>query len=171
MIFMTTWLALLLALAGTAPQSPPTTGATTKESVRITFREFLAPSTTELKPSEKLRSLHGKRVRIIGFMAEMEHMPEGYFYLCSRPVLCDESGGGIGELPIDAVRVVARSHKGKPIKFVAPPIEITGILELGGQSEQEQDSWAVRVLADKFSEAVKPINISTSKAARKQPKR
>lgn len=164
---MTTWLALLLALAGAAPQSAPTT----KEGVRISFREFLAPSTTELKPSEKLRSLHGKRVRIVGFMAEMENMPEGYFYLCSRPVLCDESGGGIGELPIDAVRVVVRSYKGKPIKFVAPPIEVTGILELGGQSEQEQDSWAVRVLADKFSEAVKPINISTSKAARKQPKR
>lgn len=47
---------------------------------------------SELKPSEKLRSLNGKRVRIVGFMAEMEHQPEGYFYLCSRPILCDESG-------------------------------------------------------------------------------
>lgn len=161
---MTTWLALLLALAGAAPQSAPTTSATTKEGVRLAFREFLAPSTTELKPSDKLRSLHGKRVRIVGFMAEMEHQPAGYFYLCSRPVLCDESGGGIGELPIDAVRVVVRSSQGKPVKFVAPPIEIVGILELGGQSELEQDSWAVRLLVDQLRDtARKPTPQKTRK--------
>ncbi len=161
---MTTWLALLLALAGAAPQSV----ATTKAGERIAFREFLAPSTTELKPSDKLRRLHGKRVRIVGFMAEMEHAPDGYFYLCPRPVLCDESGGGIGELPIDAVRVVVRSQKGQPIKFIAPPIEVTGLLELGGQSEMEQDSWAVRVLVDKLSDATRPFNPQTT---RKKTKR
>jgi hypothetical protein len=160
---MTTWLALLLALAGTAPQA-----AATKGAVTIAFREFLAPSTTELKPSDKLRSLQGKRVRIVGFMAEMEQMPDGYFYLCSRPILCDESGGGIGELPIDAVRVVVRSSRSQPIKFIAPPIEVTGILELGGQSEFEPDSWAVRVVADKFSDAVQLLQ---TRKTRKQSKR
>jgi hypothetical protein len=168
---MTIWLALILALVATAPPSaamPPS--ATTKDAVRIAFREFLAPSGTELKPSDKLRSLHGKRVRIVGFMAEMEHRPDGYFYLCSHPVLCDESGGGIGELPIDAVRVVVRSSRSQPIKFIALPLEVTGILELGGQSEMEQDSWAVRVLVDKFSNAVKPIQVPPHKT-RKQSKR
>jgi hypothetical protein len=160
---MTTWLALLLALAGIAPQA-----TTTKDATRIAFHEFLAPSTTELKPSEKLRSLQGKRVRIVGFMTEMEHQPEGYFYLCSRPILCDESGGGIGELPIDAVRVVVRSSRSQPIKFIAPPLEVTGILELGGQSEFEPDSWAVRVVADKFSDAVQLLQ---TRKTRKQSKR
>lgn len=159
---MTTLLALLLALGVAVPQ------AAKNDTVLITFREFLAPSATELKPSDKLRNLHGKRVRIVGFMAEMEHAPDGYFYLCSRPVLCDESGGGIGELPIDAVRVVVRSHKGQPIKFVAPPIEIAGTLELGGQSELEQDSWVVRVLADNLSDATRPFHPQTT---RKKTKR
>jgi hypothetical protein len=160
---MTTWLALFLALTGIAPQS-----AATKGAVRIAFREFLAPSTTELKPSDKLRSLQGKRVRIVGFMAEMEHQPEGYFYLCSRPILCDESGGGIGELPIDAVRVVVRANKGQAVKFIAPPIEVTGTLELGGQSEFEPDSWAVRVVADKFRDAVQLLQ---TRKTRMQSKR
>lgn len=135
--------------------------------VKLEFREFLAPSTNDLKPSDKLRSLQGKRVRIIGFMAEMEHMPDGYFYLCSRPVLCDESGGGIGELPIDAVRVIVRVRKEQPIKFLAPPIEVSGVLELGGQSELEQDSWAVRVLTDGFSAAVKPLKTSAPNLRKK----
>lgn len=150
---MTTWLALFLALAGTPTQ------LTSQAAVRLEFREFLAPSPTELRPSEKLRRLHGKRVRIVGFMAEMEQLPDGYFYLCSRPVLCDESGGGIGELPIDAVRVIVRSHQGQPIKFVAPPLVITGTLELGGQSEIEKDSWAVRVLVDKLSDITRSVNL------------
>lgn len=162
MIFMTTLLALFLALVGTPsqPQAP----------VRLEFREFLAPSTTELKPSDKLRSLQGKRVRIVGYMAEMEQMPEGYFYLCARPVLCDESGGGLGELPVDAVRVIVPAMKGKAIKFVAPPMVVTGVLELGGQSELEQDSWAVRVLVDKPGDASKLSKTSFHKT-RKQFKR
>lgn len=162
---MTMLLALFLALTGTLPQAAETTQAT-----RLEFREILAPSTTELKPSEKLRRLQGQRVRIIGFMAEMEHMPDGYFYLCSRPILCDESGGGIGELPIDAVRVVVRvgkMRKGQTIKFLAPPIEVSGVLELGGQSEMEQDSWAVRVLTDSFSAAVKPLKTPALKLRKK----
>lgn len=159
---MTTLLALFLALVVTPsqPQAP----------VRLEFREILAPSTTELKPSDKLRSLQGKRVRMIGYMAEMEQMPEGYFYLCARPVLCDESGGGIGELPIDAVRVIVPALKGKAVKFVAPPIFVTGILELSGQSEFEPDSWAVRVLVDKLSDATQPSK-NSSRKIRKQSKR
>jgi hypothetical protein len=156
---MTTLLALLLALGVAVPQ------AAKNDAVLVTFREFLAPSSTELKPSDKLRRLQGQRVRIVGFMAEMEHMPEGYFYLCARPIFCDESGGGIGELPVDAVRVVVRASRGKPIKFVPQPIEIHGVLELGGQSEMEPDSWAVRLLTDNFS--VHPIKPAAPKLRQK----
>lgn len=159
---MTTWFALLLMLAGTAPQP-----AVIKNAIPLAFHEFLAPSTTELKPSDKLRSLNGKRVRILGFMAEMEHQPEGYFYLCSRPILCDESGGGIGELPIDAVRVVVRSSAKPPVKFVAPPLAVTGTLELGGQSENEQDSWAVRILVEDFNQSVQLLKPITPKPNKK----
>lgn len=163
---MTTLLALLLAF-GAQIRPVEAKPKTAEMAVKLEFREFLAPATSELKPSDKLRSLQGKRVRLIGFMAEMEHMPDGYFYLCSRPVLCDESGGGIGELPVDAVRVIVPASKGQAIKFIAPPIEVSGVLELGGQSELEQDSWAVRVLANGFSAAVKPLKTSAPKLRKK----
>lgn len=166
---MTTLLTLLLALV---VQVRPVE-AKPKAAVSITkleFREFLEASRNELKPSAKLLSLQGQRVRLVGFMAQMEAMPDGYFYLCSRPVFCDESGGGIGELPIDAVRVVVRASKGRSVKFVPQPIEISGVLELGGQSEMEQDSWAVRVLVESFRAAVYPIK-STAQKPRKKSKR
>ena len=134
-------------------------------TVKLEFREFLASSSTELKPSEKLRSLQGQRVRITGFMAQMEEQPENYFYLCARPIYCDESGGGIGDLPVDAVRVVIRNQP--KFKSLSDPVEVVGILELGGQSEREKDSWAVRILADSFKEIGKPEKLSTRKHSRK----
>ncbi len=164
---MTTLLALFLAFV-VPVQSVEAKPKAPVPVAKLEFREFLEPSTKELKPSAKLRSLQGQRVRITGFMAEMEQMPDGYFYLCSRPVFCDESGGGIGELPIDAVRVVVRASKGQPLKFIAQPIEISGVLELGGQSEMEPDSWAVRLLTENFS--VHPIK-ATSTKSRKKSKR
>lgn len=157
---MTTLLALFLAFV-----VPVQSVQSATPVAKLEFHEFLEPSSTELKPSAKLRRLQGQRVRLTGFMAEMEHMPEGYFYLCSRPIFCDESGGGIGELPIDAVRVVVRASKGQAVKFVPQPIEIHGVLELGGQSEMESDSWAVRLLTENFS--VHPIKPPSTKLRKK----
>ena len=160
---MTTLLALFLTFF--APLQAQTVLFKQKISVptKLEFGEILDPSKSELKPSEKLRSLQGKRVRITGFVAQMEEQPDNYFYLCSRPVYCDESGGGIGDLPVDAVRIVIRHQP----KFNSPvlPIEVTGILELGGQSDLEQDSWAVRLLAENFKEISQPSKHS----AQKQP--
>ena len=128
---MTILLALWLAFV-VQTQPVEAKSKTALPIAKLEFREFLDPSTSELKPSAKLLSLQGQRVRLVGFMAQMEEMPKGYFYLCSRPVFCDESGGGIGDLPIDAVRVVVRASNGQPIKFVAQPLAISGVLELGG---------------------------------------
>ena len=166
---MTTLLALLLAFI-VQVRPVETKPKATAPIAKLAFQEFLDASTSELKPSAKLLSLQGQRVRLVGFMAQMEEMPKGYFYLCSRPVFCDESGGGIGDLPIDAVRVVVRARNGQPIKFVAQPLAISGVLELGGQSAMEQDSWAVRLLAESFSTAVKSIP-SPAQKLRKKSKR
>lgn len=167
---MTTLLALFLALAVSYQKPIAAKPKAPTQTPRLEFREFLAPSTTALKPSEKLLSLKGQRVRIAGFMAQMDDMPEGYFYLCSRPVYCDESGGGLGELPVDEVRVVIRTAKGQKLKPLAYPIEVNGILELGGQSEIEKESWAISLIADNWADASKPVATSY-RNLRKKPKR
>ena len=92
----------------------------------LSFQEFFASTPSTLQPSEKLLRLHEKQVRIVGFMAQMEDGPTGAFYLCSRPVKCDESGAGIGDLPIASVLVIAPAMKGKKIPFLARALAVTG---------------------------------------------
>jgi hypothetical protein len=58
------------------------------EAVQITFADLLVPG-PKLAPSPRLAALAGRRVRLIGFMAELEDPPRGAFYLTARPVRCD----------------------------------------------------------------------------------
>ena len=96
----------------------------------LAFKDFFEPGTKELKPTRLLLSLKGKRVRISGFMVEMETPPRGGFYITSRPVFCDEAGAGTADLPAASVYVIVRSAKDKEVPFIAGPIEVTGTLDL-----------------------------------------
>jgi len=81
-------------------------------------------------------------------MAHLEKAPEGAFYLCSRPVYGDESGGGTADLPVETVRVIARSARGKKIPFIGCAIEVTGILEVGNRTEEDGTVSAIRLILD-----------------------
>jgi hypothetical protein len=88
-----------------------------------------------LKPSAKALALDGKRVRIVGFMAEMEEPLEGAFYLVPRPIKLDESGGGTGDLPLESVLIVVPASEGKMLPQVNGPLEGTGVLEVGNRAD------------------------------------
>src|SRR5262245_38914244 len=137
------------------------------EAASIEFREFFEANASELKPSAKLLSLNGRRARLVGFMAQMEQPPSGAFYLCPRPVYADESGGGTADLPIGSVRVIVRSAKGKKIPFIARPIEVTGILEVGNQAEDDGTVSAVRLILDALQEPANSANPSSSATKRR----
>ena len=103
-----------------------------KTATPLAFREFFAALdlADELKPSAKLLGLNHRRVRLVGFMAQMEEPPVGAFYLCAQPVYCDEEGGGTADLPPARVRVVVRSAAQKEIAFTPRPLAVTGVLEI-----------------------------------------
>jgi len=149
--------------AGNEVQRP---GKSEGEAVSIEFREFFEADTSELKPSAKLLGLNGRRARLVGFMAQMEQPPSGAFYLCPRPVYADESGGGTAELPIGSVRVIVRSANGKKIPFIARPIEVTGILEVGNQAEDDGTVSAVRLILDVPQKPANLANPSSSATRR-----
>jgi len=123
-------------------------GKSEGEARSIEFREFFEADVGELKPSAKLLGLNGRRVRLIGFMAQMEQPPSGAFYLCPRPVFADESGGGTADLPVGSVRVIVRSAKGKKFPFIARAIEVTGILEVGAQADEDGTVSSIRLILD-----------------------
>jgi hypothetical protein len=117
----------------------------------IAFAEFFdpAPSRRGLKPSARLLGVAGKRVRIVGFMAQMEKPPKGGFILCSRPVFATEAGGGTADLPPDAVLVVVQSAAGKELEKVPGPLEVTGLLELGVREDEDGRVSRIRIILDK----------------------
>lgn len=125
------------------PAQPPNA-----EPVSLAFGEFFDPNPSELKPSAKLLSLHGRRVRLIGFMARLEAAPRGAFYLCPTPVQGDESGGGTADLPVSAVRVIVRSARDRPVPFVPGRLEVTGTLEVGSQAEPDGTVSSLRLRLD-----------------------
>jgi hypothetical protein len=114
----------------------------------LSFQELLEGSSRELKPSRKLLALDGKRVKMVGYMAQMELAPEGAFYLTSHPVSCSEGGGGTADLPADAVRVVVRSAKGKKLEHIPRLLEVTGTLEVGNRVEEDGQVSAIRLVLD-----------------------
>ena len=146
--------ALVVTLLGsfivTAQQSPSSSKKPTKNLVEVSslsFGEFFETSGPGLRPSAKLQSLNKKRVRVIGFMAQMEMEPEGSFYLVPRPVFCDEEGGGNADLPPEALLVVVPSLNKIPVHFKPGLLEVIGILELGNLERSGQVS-AIRLIAE-----------------------
>jgi len=115
----------------------------------LSFNEFFEPSDRELKPSQKLLALNGQRVKMVGYMVDMENAPFGAFYLAPRPVFCDEAGGGTADLPPESVRVIVRSAQGKKIQFIPRALEVTGILEVGNLLEEDGQVSAIRLILDR----------------------
>jgi hypothetical protein len=136
-MFLIALVALVLNTA-TVPHTPET----------LEFRDFFERGTSELRPAARLLSLNGKRVRMVGFMAQMEEPPRGAFYLCSRPVFAAEGGAGTGDLPPDAVRVIVRSAKGQQLAFIPRALEVVGLLEVGSQADEDGGVSAIRLILD-----------------------
>lgn len=114
----------------------------------LSFKEFFEPSARALQPTARLLGLRGKRVRLVGYMAQMDMPPKGGFYLCGSPVLATEAGGGTADLPPDAVLVVVRSAQGKALAHIPRPLEVTGVLELGFQAAEDGRASMIRVVLD-----------------------
>jgi hypothetical protein len=102
----------------------------------LALRELLEPG-SKLRPSTKARSLDGQRVRIAGFMAQLEEPIKGGFYLVPRPLSLDESGAGTGDLPLESVLVLVPGSTDTVIPHLPGALEGTGILEVGNRSDNE----------------------------------
>lgn len=119
------WLTVSAALA-----LATSLGLCQTKPIDLTFKGLLRPTSRSLKPTEALLQANGKRVRITGYMARMEDPTAGGFWLCPSPVFQDESGGGTGELPPNAIFVVVRGAGKKPINYLAGALSVSGRLNI-----------------------------------------
>jgi hypothetical protein len=141
-------LALVLAMAAPAP---------------LSFADLFDAGAT-LKPSARVLSLDGRRVRIEGFMAQMEMPPQGAFWLCRTPVFGDEAGGGTADLPPERVLVTLTPSGTAEIKPIRAPIRVEGRLEVGRKVARDGTLSHFRIVLDPHR------NIRPSSAASKERK-
>ena len=152
MLWLIVWLHLVFPTPGILPfvgLIVPTSQvrSTPGEATSISFDEFFEAQRSDLTPSSKLMGLNKKRVKLVGFMAQMELPLEGSFYLVPHPVFCDEEGGGNADLPPGSVLVVVPSLSKQAIPFIPGPIEVVGILSLGNEEKEGRVS-GIRVTLD-----------------------
>lgn len=122
---------------GARPAAPNPSGASPEApAASLEFRELLDTGAT-LRPSAKALALHGKRVRVVGFMAEMEEPVQGAFYLVPRPMRLDESGAGTGDLPLESILVVVPGAEDKALPHLEGPLEGIGVLDVGNRADEQ----------------------------------
>jgi hypothetical protein len=134
------------ALAVLSELPPPAAGVTD-----LKFRELfkLPIGPRGLEPSEKLISLNGQRVRMVGYMAKEEASAAGMFILSPLPVtMGDEDESFADDLPASAVFVHMESASNAVIPYLPGLIKLTGTLQFGAQQEGDGRVSTVRLLLD-----------------------
>ena len=113
----------------------------------LQFSELVSAGTS-LAPSERALQLAGQRVRMVGFMAELELALHGAFFLTSRPVHGDEAGAGTAELPIDAVLISLPFLRERPVPHVMGAVEVVGVLDVGNRVDDDGHASNFRIQVD-----------------------
>jgi hypothetical protein len=109
----------------------------------------------ELRPSKAALALSGKRVRLVGYMADMELPPRGALYLVPQPVRCDEAGGGTADLPLESVLVQVASAPQRSFSHVPGPLEAVGTLYVGNETDEQGNGSNFRLKLDAPPAALK----------------
>jgi hypothetical protein len=146
-------IAPLLAVNSKLPPPPP--GVTD-----IKFREFfkMPIGPQGLEPTEKLISLNGKQVRIVGYMVNAEEPPAGPFVLAPLAVsMAEKEDGPADDVPATTVYVHVANGENWVVPYVPGLLKLTGTLSLGGKEEPDGRVSSVRLmLSPEFSKKLLP---------------
>ena len=117
----------------------------------LKFSEFfvqpVGPLGLEL--TEKLRGLEGRRVRILGYMAQQAGPPPGGFLLTPFAVkVCDHDNRLAEDFPASAVLVSVPTLRGEPVPYAPGLMLLTGRLTTGNRAEPDGRISLVRLALD-----------------------
>lgn len=101
-----------------------------------------------LEPSARLLSLNGKRVRILGFVAEMERSSKRDIIFAPLPLKPQPEEYGLAdEIPATHVLATIPGNPDEQVPLVAGPLLLTGTLSVGNPAQGSEFSF-VRLLVD-----------------------
>ena len=111
------------------------------------FRQPIGPRGVEITP--KLRSLDGRRIRILGYMVRQVKLMEHCFLLAARPVTVNEVEYGFADdLPVTTLHVITASEAPAVTPFTPGPLLLTGKLSVGNRVEADGRVSTVRLFLD-----------------------
>ncbi len=125
--------------------SPP------KGVVDIKFREFfkMPMGPHGLEPTEKLLSLNGKQVRIIGYMVNAEEPVAGPFILAPLAVsMAEKEDGPADDMPATTLFVHIENGENWVVPHVSGLLKLIGTLELGNREESDGRVSSIRLKLD-----------------------
>jgi hypothetical protein len=142
--------------AANASAPAPVSAPPAPKAITLQFSQLFATG-AELRASDLAQQLSGQRVRMVGFMAELEAAlaPRGAFYLTPRPVSCDEAGGGTADLPIESVLVSVPFMRDRTLPHIHGALEVTGTFEAGNRVDASGYASSFRIQLD---DAPKPFS-------------
>jgi len=112
---------------------PPPAGVT-ELKFRDLFKLPIGPR--GLEPTEKLLSLDGKRVRIVGYMVRQSPAPKGQFLLSPLPTtLGDEDESLADDLPPTTLAISLDKSNELVLPMLPGLLQITGTLHVGMQAD------------------------------------
>ena len=126
--------------------------ATPVAALELKFSDFfvspLGPRGPQVTPL--LRSAHGQKVRITGYMVVEEEAPVGRFYLSPRPLsMSDHADGDANDLPASALCVLMPpGQRSEPLGYTPGLLRLTGQLQVGRQEMEDGRVTWVRLLLD-----------------------
>ncbi len=138
--------ALAVELAGIDRLPPPPVGVT-----ELKFSEFFKSPAGRLglEPTEKLCSLAGKRVRILGFMARQTRPSPGVAILAPFAMATNEYEYGLADdFPPNVVFVEVPRYADLAVPHTPGPLLLTGALEVGRREEADGRVSFVRLKLD-----------------------
>ncbi|TRZ97273.1 MAG: hypothetical protein D4R84_05565 [Rhodocyclaceae bacterium] len=121
------------------------------DATDLRFHEFfkLPIGPRGLEPTEKLKSLAGKRIRMVGYMARQDTPASGHFVLSPLPVsIGDEDESLADDLPASVVFVHVYPPAKQPLPFYPGLLRVTGTLSLGAHEETDGHVSSVRLQLD-----------------------
>ena len=116
--------------------------------VTLSFADLFTVGAPTLAVSPAAQHLNGRRIRLVGFVAQLARRPSGAFYLCPRPVTLDEEAGGTADLPAEAVRVTVPAAADRLLTAARGRVEVVGLLDIGYREEANGDVSWIRLTAD-----------------------
>lgn len=126
---------------------PPLPPGVTELKFNEFFRSPIGPRGLDL--TEKLRSLDGRRIRILGYMARQARPVAHCFLLAPVPLTLNEiEYGHADDLPATTLHVFTAEEAPLQTPYTPGPLLLTGTLQLGNRLEADGRTSTVRLLLD-----------------------